>query len=233
MEFAPLMISRPLAMAKANLANLYINTDRLNEAAAELESALSIFENCNSSSEREFITQIGSLYANYAILLINLNRIDEAEANYLKAYKLFRDTDSHPAYIIAYGRTCFNLGNFYSVYKSEQETARKYFDESIEIFSKHVKDIPQLNNYIAMALNGKAYSYVFSEEYDTALSYINKAIDCLPRDANLYDSKCEILFKANKIEEAKQTLQSLHEIIQDIDIRSLPSYNLIYGNQQQ
>lgn len=228
-DIAPLLILKPLAMAKVNYANVCVNTNRLNQATEELDNALSLFEKLSLMEERPFPTEVSTICSNYAIILIDMGRIEEAEGKYLKAYESIKSFDGDLAFTVTKGRTFINIGNFYSIYKSDQPKARNYFNESIDYFAKYSKGVPQLNYFISMAYNGMAYSFLFSGENENALNSIDEAIKLTPTDMNLHDTKCEILHKIGKTSEAKEYLNKIKESNPDIDVTLLPSYNLIYG----
>lgn len=229
---APLAVMRQLAMEKLNIANVYVHKQLFDKALVELDDALSIFEDLALLETKDYATEICTLCSNYALILIEMHRPDEAEAKYMKAYSICKRKDGDLSYIMTKGKTCFAIGNFYSVYKNNQILARKFFEESNNIFSVYVKAIPQLNAYIANNLNGIAYSYVFTKEFDTALDYIEHAIETMPNDINLFDSKCEILFMSGRSTEATELLQTISEKFPNTDISTLPSYNLINKNAE-
>lgn len=229
-KIAPNAVMEPLARAHVNLANLYINIHQFEEASNELKKALQIFEELSKNGDKKYTYEIGTTRCNYAVLLLNLGLLDEAEHQYLEAYNILNQDETKDLNsTLTLNLILNNLGNFYSLYKNNTTLARKYFDENIQELSKFVKMVPQLKNHISMTLNSMAYTYLADRNYESAINTIDEAIALSPATINLYDSKVEIFFKSGKIEEAKQLLESLKEIDPNIEITSLDSYKLIYG----
>ena len=77
--------------------------------------------------------------------------------------------------------------------RKAEEEARKAEEEARKAEEERImKEIAQMNS--------QAYSYMYNEQFDEAISTINKAIDRQPNNANCYDSKGEILYmKGDKI----------------------------------
>ncbi len=227
-DIAPVITVHPQAMAKVNMANAFIILGRYEEAKTSLEESLYLFDKI-SSKDNPYVNEKITILSNYATVLIYLNNIEEAEKNYKKAYDICQSSkDGSLATEITKGRTYFNLGNFYSTVMNRQQEAQPYFKQSIDHFSKLMKTIPQISTFVSMSLNGLAYSYMFSGDYENAITKINEAISYSPEDPNLIDSKIEIQYRMLDKEGAKR-IDSFKESHPDFDIHTLPSYKLIYG----
>ena len=66
--------------------------------------------------------------------------------------------------------------------------------------------------YLAQCLNEKAYQYAKSKDYVNAISTIDETISLVPEDANLYDSKGEILLMQGKEQEALKMWKKVLEL---------------------
>ncbi len=197
-----------------------------------MDNAINLFQTLSQIEKNDYSKELITINSNYAVILIDMKCIDEAEQRYLIAYQLCgkSDIESDLSTTIAKGRTCFNLGSFYSVYKGNQDLARRYFNEALDIFTQYVETVPQLKAYIAMVLNGRAYANLFSGHFDNAIKDIDDAIESWANDINFYDSKCEILVNCGRIDDAKQLLDEIAKLFPEMDIKQLPSYGLVFGS---
>ena len=66
--------------------------------------------------------------------------------------------------------------------------------------------------YLAQCFNSKAYLYANAADYTQAMSTIDKAIELMPREADFYDSKGEILLMQGKDQEALKIWQKVLEL---------------------
>lgn len=78
-----------------------------------------------------------------------------------------------------------------------------YLEKTLKIYQDLYKFYPSIyNGNLANCYNLKANNYIKELNFDKALETIDEAIELMPRDANLYDSKGEILLLQGKNEEA-------------------------------
>ena len=66
--------------------------------------------------------------------------------------------------------------------------------------------------YLAQCFNSKAYLYANAADYTQAMSTIDKAIELMPREADFYDSKGEIMLMQGKDQEALKMWQKVLEM---------------------
>ena len=78
----------------------------------------------------------------------------------------------------------------------------------------------------AALLNQKAYDFAFAKKYDKALETINKAINKYPKEANLYDSKGEILLMMGDSDGALEMWKKVLKI--DPNFLSTHSTSVLY-----
>lgn len=227
-SFAPIIVVKPLAMTKVNLANTNINLGRYDEAKNALEESFLLFDNL-SSEETPYVNERVTILSNYAIVLTDLHDINGAENNYMKAYEICKSTNENSLPTeITRGRTYFNIGNFYSTILNKQKDAQPYFMQSIDHFKKLMTTVPQMSAYVSMSLNGLAYCHAFQGNHENAINTINEAISLSPNDHNLIDSKVEIQATFKDFEGAKNTLEEFKRLNPEFDVTKLPSYQLIY-----
>ena len=66
--------------------------------------------------------------------------------------------------------------------------------------------------YLATGCNAKAYEYAKAGDYDKAIESIDRAISLMPEEANLYDSKGEILLMKGDEQEAVKMWRKVLEL---------------------
>ena len=193
-----------------NWGNLYIHIQQLEKAIVYMQKALQACEKLGANGA----TMANTIRMNIASIYLYTGRIDEAEALYTSVLqmneKLFAVAPQ--VHCINLGQIQFNLGNLYSQFKNEQTTARLYFEQAIATFEYALKLSPNFINLVNNARNGLAYTYVFDQKYDQAISILDLCITTQPSEANFYDSKGEILLMMDKAQEAKQMWEKVMEL---------------------
>ena len=89
-------------------------------------------------------------------------------------------------------------------------------DEAIELFkSAYQIDPENAAIYLADSYNKKAYEYAHQNNFAKALETIDKAIELMPKEANYYDSKGEILLMKGDEQEAVKMWKKILELDPD------------------
>ena len=89
-------------------------------------------------------------------------------------------------------------------------------DEAIALFESAYQLCPEESfSYLASGYNAKAYEYANNNDFTKALETIDRAIALQPEDANLYDSKGEILLIKGDEQEAVKMWRKVQELDPD------------------
>lgn len=91
---------------------------------------------------------------------------------------------------------CYTACIYWSHHNSEDDAiAQEWIDKALENSDTET---------VAMYLNNAAYAYLSQEDNKFALNILDRAIKICPEDANLYDSRGEMLWHLGKKKEAKE-----------------------------
>lgn len=91
---------------------------------------------------------------------------------------------------------CYTACIYWSHHNSEDDAiAQEWIDKALENSDTET---------VAMYLNNAAYAYSSQEDNKFAISILDRAIKICPEDANLYDSRGEMLWHLGKKKEAKE-----------------------------
>ena len=85
---------------------------------------------------------------------------------------------------------------------------------------------------MATTLNGLAYTYMYTADYVKALATIDEAIALAPEDADLYDSKGEILLAQGNDEGALAMWRKVLELNPDI-LKDYPDGTVLSNGLKQ
>ena len=100
-------------------------------------------------------------------------------------------------------------------YQARRDADLNKPDESIELLM-HCQEIGNISdNSLAAGYNAAAYAYAREKKYEKALETIDRAIALIPEEANLYDSKGEILLMKGDEQEAVKMWQKVLELDPD------------------
>ena len=100
-------------------------------------------------------------------------------------------------------------------YQARRDADLNKPDESIELLM-HCQETGNISdNSLAAGYNAAAYAYAREKKYEKALETIDRAIALIPEEANLYDSKGEILLMKGDEQEAVKMWQKVLELDPD------------------
>lgn len=205
LEYANQLDSRDSTEYRSTLAaNLYalaLNQEAQNknqEALGYMEKALACYSYLVESTESEEDFYYLSQGMNKAaILCYSLQLYDKAEIMYknaIKCYQILYQDDKDMSNKVCAG-VYVNLG----ILSYDQSK----YEESVEYFSlANLALNGKYHSYECSALNSLAYKQASSGDYKNAIKSIDRAITLMPKNANYYDSKGEILLMQNKTKEA-------------------------------
>lgn len=205
-----MMLSR--AMMGNNWANSYVS---INDLGAAKEMYLNSVDALNELGDHPF--EQSNLYANLAVIEMYLGNLQESSRFYEKTMEILRSLyQSNPdAYCIPLGQVYLNVCMLYSQFLNDQPTAREYCDMAIANFEHAVNLNVAYNSFINISLTSKAYTYSLEGDYKKAIDIFNECIAKWPEDANLYDSKGEMLMNLKEYELAKQMWDKVMELAPD------------------
>ncbi len=153
-----------------------------------------------------------------AYFLHKQNQFDSAGKYYERALEIRRrlaaaNPQAYEPYVAS---TLNNLAILYSVTQRYQESERMY-QEALEIRRRLAAANPQVYKPdVATTLNELAYTYMYTADYVKALATIDEAIALAPEDADLYDSKGEILLAQGNDEGALAMWRKVLELNPDL-----------------
>ena len=110
------------------------------------------------------------------------------------------------------------------------------YDEALEIAQKNIETEDNEENrwFFAYCYNMMALSkYAPDNDYENAIGAIDKAIEILPSEANLYDTKGEIFLMQGKKQEALQMWKKVLELSPDFLKHYPEGTNLSNGLKKQ
>ena len=210
-----------LADTQHNLGNLYYfhlhdygKAEEYYLKALENRSQLFVQDsssgNCNDLAWTQF--RLGSLYC------FHLNDYAKSEEYYLKALKNFTQlfTQNSDAYRANLAMTQGSLGNLYNFRLNDYSKAEEYILKALENYTRLFSQNP--DDYradLSSTYNILAYLYTKQNNFSKALETIDRAIGLMPEDANLYDSKGEILLMKGDEQEAVKMWQKVLEVDPD------------------
>jgi CHAT domain-containing protein len=149
-----------------NLAVLYKETDRYDEALKRYKQVISIYKNIFGEKNPNYLTSLSNLAALYRVMG-NYAESLPLNKQILEARKeLFGE--SHPDYLASMN----NLGINY-MYMGNHETALLLYDKILQTFKTMAGEN---NNEYANALNSKGIVYIRMEAFDKALPYFEKSL---------------------------------------------------------
>ena len=184
-----------VAMTLNNLANLHKDLNRHKEAEVEYKEALEIYRKLAKANPAAHLGDVAMTLNDCANLHKNLNCPVEAEGEYKEALEIYRglDKDNPAAFIGDVAQTLNNLALLHIKLKHHKKAEDKY-KEALKIYRGLAKDNPAAYmGKVAKSLNSLAYLYTKQKNFHKAIDTIDEAIACMPKDAEYYDSKGEIL----------------------------------------
>ena len=110
---------------------------------------------------------------------------------------------------------------YLTYYQARRDADLNRPDESLERLKRCQECGNISNKSLAVGYNATAYAYAREMEYKKAMDTIDHAISLMPEDANLYDSKGEILLMKGDEQEA---LKMWHKVL-ELDPQFLDKHN--------
>ncbi len=166
--------------------------------------------NCNDLAWTQF--RLGSLYC------FHLNDYAKSEEYYLKALEnrtqLF--SQNPDVYRAELAMTQRALGSLYNFRLNNYVKAEEYILKALENHTQLFTQNPDAyREDLANSYNVLAYVYAHTQDYAKALETIDRAIELMPEEANLYDSKGEILLMKGDEQETVKMWQKVLELDPD------------------
>jgi len=153
-----------LASIENDLASLYYEMGKYNEARVKAEEALEIRRNLNMGELAETLSTLSEIY-------VKLGEFDSAEDCYIEAEKIYRELSNEKESFKL--NLAILLSNFAMFRKKlgEYAEAEKMFEEALSIFEELERIDPDFSQFVASAYKhlGDLYremkEYVKAEEY--------------------------------------------------------------------
>ena len=206
-----------LASTQHNLGLLYRN---LHDYAKAEEYLLKAVENrtlLSTQNPDAYRVDLASTQHNLGILYHYLHDYARTEEYYLKAQENYTllFTLTPDAYRTDLASTQNNLGLLFSDLH-DYAKAEEYYLQALENRTLLFAQNPDAYRVdLAGAQNSLAYFYAGQEDFAKALETIDKAIELMPKEANYYDSKGEILLMKGDEQEAVKMWKKILELDPD------------------
>ena len=203
-----------LAYAQYNLGLLYQNTSNLSKSEEYHLKALENYTLLSSTDSDTFRNNLASIQICLGQLYFEKRDYFKAEDFLLKALEnhktlLHQNPDADRFDLM---KTKFYLGNLYNETK-DYSKAEDYYVKACEDMTHLYHQNPETySTGLTSVLNALAYLYAKTQKYSQALDTIDRAIALTPEDANLYDSKGEILLMKGDEKEAVKMWQKVLEL---------------------
>ncbi len=206
-----------LAMTQQNLGNLY---DDLHDYAKSEEYYLKSLENYtqlftqDSDAYRAYLTMA---QYNLGLMYSNLHNYAKAEEYSLKALENYTQlfTQNPDAYRYMLAGVQHNLGYLYSDLQ-DYVKSEEYYLQALENKTQLFNQNPNaFRSYLTLTYNGLAFLFAKQKDFTKAIESIDRAIELMPEDANLYDSKGEILLMKGDEQEAVRIWKKILELDPD------------------
>lgn len=199
-----------LVLTQRCLADVYVETEEYIKAEKYYYMAMDNYKVLFEKEPDHFRAQLAGIQYNLMYIYATHNKkldqydamLDAALANY---EVLYQNDDSYLPYIVI-------LRN----HKGWRHLQKEETDVAISIFESTYKILPEESaSYLASGYNTKAYEYAKAEDYVQAIETIDKAISVDSEDANLYDSKGEILLMKGDAQDALEMWNKVLELDPD------------------
>ena len=207
-----------LAKTQGDLGLLYYSIHDFAKAEEyylkALENYTQLF-NQNPDAYRANLTMTQSILG---VLYDDLHDYTKAEEYYLQALENYTQLFSQnpDAYRADLAMTQHSLGILYNFRLNDYVKAEEYMLKAMENCTQLFRQNPDAYRAdLANSYNELAYLYAHQNNFAKALETIDKAIELMPENANLYDSKGEILLMKGDEQEAVKMWQKVLELAPD------------------
>ena len=198
-----------LATTQYNLGILYSALQDYASSERYYKLALENYEKLFAANPAAYRADLANTHWNMMLLYAETEQIDQYDTSLKKTLDLSRNLYSldPPTYkqdiIDLQNRTVWRM------------LVKGGVDEALAL-AKENYALDETNEtslyYLAQCFNSKAYLYANAADYTQAMSTIDKAIELMPREADFYDSKGEILLMQGKNQEALKIWQKVLEL---------------------
>jgi tetratricopeptide (TPR) repeat protein len=198
-----------LASTQNNLGILYSDLQDYASSERYYKLALENYEKLFAANPAAYRAALANTHWNMMLLYAETEQIDQYDTSLKKTLDLSRNLYSldPPTYkqdiIDLQNRTVLRM------------LVKGGVDEALALAMENYA-LDETNEtslyYLAQCFNSKAYLYANAADYTQAMSTIDKAIELMPREADFYDSKGEILLMQGKNQEALKIWQKVLEL---------------------
>jgi len=167
-----------LANTSNNLAILYCETQRLQEAEGALHESLSTYRKLAQDNPEAYLPDIAMALNNLAILYRDQQRMQKAEEMYLESLAIYRKfaRDNPEAHLADVARTLNNLANLYRA-TQRMEDAEEAYSESLSIRRELAQDNSEVHlSDVAVTLNSLAGFYRATQRREKAEKACSEAL---------------------------------------------------------
>lgn len=200
------------ASTQYNLGFLYFDTQDFYNGEKFFLSTLSIRESLYNEEPNKFRDILAATYWKVMLLYEAKSERDQYELYLNKALKLYKVLYNQNASY--YQSAIIQLNSSLVRMLLLDSKIEEAFTLAIETYEIDKND-PISRYYLAQAYNMKAYSFAQSNNFDESIKSIDRAIEIISDDANLYDSKGEILLMQGKDQEALEMWKKVLELNPD------------------
>ncbi len=206
-------------MAKTinNLGVLYYNTHDYAKAEEYYLKALDFFTLLYNQAPDEYLDDLTSIQFNLGTMYKDTQNFTKSEEYFHKAlesrnYLFNKNPDAYRSDLASIQ---YNLG-LLNFFLNEYTKAEEYYHEALVNYNLLYSQYPDAyRNYLVLTLNDLGVLSAQVRNYSEALESIDRAIELMPEEANLYDSKGEILLMKGDEQEAVMMWQKVLELDPD------------------
>ena len=226
-----------VAVALNDLALLHTETNHLELADREYESALEIYYKCNERGTNIINDDIADTLGNQGMLYFKQFRFEEAERKYEESLKNRCEPDGQgDEFIVNKAITLMNLGlchlymGKYDEAKNETEEALRYFRGQCETDKK--MHLP----YVAMSLVNLALIHIATKRYEEAENECEEALriygDLCEHDPDAFLSgvaqtlrvRAALYFVTNKFNQGEEGIKQVLKIYRNLSEQNPDAY---------
>lgn len=178
--------------------------NRYDEAEQLCKLAYSIREVLYELSPDEYIKDFSTSVNNLAGLYVEMEKYDEAISLYRKAETLYaRLCESDDDYLVDLMNVFYWIGILSDEVQGNTQQAIVSWSKGLGVCKKLYEKCPDAYLIQLVTIcNNLCYAYAANQDYQRALETIDIAIEACDDEANLYDTKGEILMMSGNTEEA-------------------------------
>ena len=206
-----------LAGVLNNLGLVYMSLQNIQEAKKYIIKAIETYQRLRESDPDMYERYLAMAQSNLGVLFFQTRQWEETELYWTSAtnhYQNLYEKNPH-AYSFDLAKSRYNLGRYYKAFNRIEEAKNEY-QKALEIFNYcYLHNASIYGIYVAETKNALAYVYISKEDFNTALKFVDEAIELIPSEINFYDTKGEILVLKGNMQAAFDISQKIKALDPD------------------